>query len=239
MLRDAAESASGTLAGAKRSPLRRIWITLRHDVVVQQDRLRSAQSLKAKGRSLTLPDLNRPGGFMRIFLKVASASAASVAVAAGAFGVVSAMAASPAQGQTRGRIAILVVAHGSGKSYDVLTGAIADYGTDHDAGHNMQKIVLSKGTFDLAAGQFNKNFKIKTDKATCAVTATSHGANLPLSHGTGAYAGITGSVSIKATFAELAQKSPSGKCELNKTPISASDVITGSGTVAYGPKAAG
>jgi hypothetical protein len=153
----------------------------------------------------------------RTFLKVASASAASVAAAAGAFGVVSATAAPRTEGQTRGRISILVVAHG---------------------GKSMQKIVLSKGTFYLAAGQFNKNFKVKTDKATCAVTATSHGAKLPLSHGTGAYAGITGSISIKATFAELAQKSPSGKCELTKTPISASDVLIGSGTVAYGPKAA-
>ena len=111
--------------------------------------------------------------------------------------------------------------------------------TDHDAGHNMQKIVLSKGSFELAAGDFNKNFKVKTDKATCALTATSHGENLAISHGTGAYAGITGSISIKAVFAELAQKSSSGKCLLDKAPISASDVITGSGTVSYGPSAAG
>jgi hypothetical protein len=170
----------------------------------------------------------------RTFLKVASASTAAVAVAAGSFGVVAATAASHSQGQTTGRISILVVAHGN-KSDDIVTGAISDYGTDHDAGHNMQKIVLSKGSFDLAAGQFNKNFKSKVDKATCAVTATSHGANLPLSHGTGAYAGITGSISIKAAFAEIAQKSASGKCEFNKPPISGSGVITGSGTVSYGP----
>jgi hypothetical protein len=171
-------------------------------------------------------------------LKVASTSAAAVAVAAGAVGVASATAASHGQGQTSGRISILIVAHG-GRSDDVVTGAIADYGTDHDAGHNMQRIVLSKGSFELASGDFNKNFKVKTDKATCALTATSHGSNLPLSHGTGAYAGIAGSISIKAVFAELAQKSPSGKCELNKKPLSASDVITGSGTVSYGPTAAG
>jgi hypothetical protein len=131
-----------------------------------------------------------------------------------------------------------VVAHGA-KSGDVVTGAIADYGTDHDGGHNMQKIVLSKGSFDLGAGQFNKNFKVKTDKATCAVTATSHGTNMPISHGSGAYAGISGSVSIKATFAELAQKSSNGKCELDKRPISASDVLLGNGTVSYGSTAAG
>jgi hypothetical protein len=114
-----------------------------------------------------------------------------------------------------------------------VTGAIADYGTDHDAGHNTQKIVLSKGTFELAAGDFNKNFKTKIDKATCAVIGSSHAANLPLSHGTGAYAGITGSVSIKGTFFELARHSASGKCELGKVPLSASDVITGSGTASY------
>jgi hypothetical protein len=168
----------------------------------------------------------------RAFLRVASASAASVAVAAAAFGVTSATAASHAEAQTGGRISILIVAHGN-NSDDIVTGAIADYGTDHDAGHNTQKIVLSKGTFEVAAGDFNKNFKSKADKATCAVTATSHGSNLQISHGTGAYAGITGSISIKATFAELAQKSPSGKCEFNKRPISGSDVITGSGTVSY------
>jgi hypothetical protein len=168
----------------------------------------------------------------RTFLKLASTSAAAAAVAAGVFGVVSA-AASAGQGQTSGRISILVVAHGN-KSDDIVTGAIADHGTDHDAGHNTQKIVLSKGSFDVGAGQFNKNFKVKTDKATCAVTATSHATHMPISHGSGAYAGITGSISIKATFAELAQKSSSGKCELDKTPISASDVLIGSGTVSYG-----
>jgi hypothetical protein len=126
-----------------------------------------------------------------------------------------------------------VTAHGSGKSYDIVTGAIADYGTDHDAGPNAQKIVLSKGTFELSAGQFNKNFKTKIDKATCAVVGSSHAANLPISHGTGAYAGITGTVSITGTFFELARKSPTGKYQLDKVPISASDVITGSGTVSY------
>lgn len=174
----------------------------------------------------------------RSFLKAASTSAAAAAVAVGAFGVTSVTAASHADAQTGGRIAILIVAHGN-RSDDIVTGAIADYGTDHDAGHNMQKIVLSKGTFELAAGNFNKNFKAKTDKATCAVTATSHGSNLAISHGTGAYAGITGSISIKAAFAELAQKSPSGKCEFNKAPISGSDVISGSGSVSYGPAATG
>ena len=142
------------------------------------------------------------------------------------------------RGQTRGRIAVLVVAHG-GKSYDVVTGAISDYGIDRDAGHNMQRIALAKGSFDLGAGQFNQNFKVKTDKATCALTATSHGTKMPISHGTGAYAGITDSISIKAHFAELARRSPSGKCELDQKPVSASDVLIGSGTVSYGPGATG
>jgi hypothetical protein len=169
----------------------------------------------------------------RMFLKVASAGAAACAVVGGALGVASATAAPHAQTTRSGRIAILVTAHGSGKSYDIVTGAIADYGTDHDAGHNTQKIVLSKGSFELAAGDFNKNFKTTIDKATCAVVGSSQAANLRISHGTGAYAKITGSISIKGTFVELAKKSTSGKCDLNKVPISASDVITGTGTVSY------
>jgi hypothetical protein len=168
-----------------------------------------------------------------MFLKVASMGAAACAVVAGALGVASATAAPNARAAKSGRIAVFITAHGSGKSYDIVTGAIADYGTDHDAGHNTQKIVLSKGTFELAAGDFNKNFKIKTDKTTCAVIGSSHAANLRISHGTGAYAAITGSISITGTFVELARKSPSGKCDLNKAPLSASDVISGTGRVSY------
>ena len=63
-----------------------------------------------------------------------------------------------------------------------MTGAISDYDADHDAGHDMQKIVLSNGSFDLGAGQFNKNFKINTDEATCAGDSTSHATNMPISH---------------------------------------------------------
>ena len=125
------------------------------------------------------------------------------------------------------------MAHGSGKSYDIVTGAIADYGTDHDAGNNTQKIVLSKGTFELAAADFNKKFKTKVDKTTCAVVGSSHAANLRISHGTGAYAKITGSVAITGSFFEIAKKSASGKCDLNKAPISASVVITGTGKVSF------
>ena len=169
----------------------------------------------------------------RMFLKVASMGATAFAVIAGALGVASATAASTAHAAKSGRISVLIVAHGSGKSYDIVTGAIADYGTDHDAGNNTQKIVLAKGTFELAAGDFNKNFTTKIDKTTCAVLGSSHAANLRISHGTGAYAKITGSIAIKGTFFELAKKSASGKCDLNKTPISASDVITGTGTVSY------
>ena len=67
----------------------------------------------------------------------------------------------------------------------------------------MQKIVLSNGSFDLGAGQFNKNFKIKTDEATCAGDSISHATNMPISHHRRVRR-IAGSVSIKATFAERA-----------------------------------
>jgi hypothetical protein len=169
----------------------------------------------------------------RMYWKVASMGAAACAVIAGALGVASATAAPTAQAAKSGRISFLIVAHGSGKSYDIVTGAIADYGTDHDAGNNTQKIVLSKGTFELAAGDFNKNFKTKVDKTTCAVVGSSHAANLGISHGTGAYAKITGSVAVTGSFFEIAKKSASGKCDLNKAPISASDVITGTGKVSF------
>jgi hypothetical protein len=169
----------------------------------------------------------------RMFLKVTSMAVAASAVIAGALGVASATAAPHAQAAKSGRISVLIVAHGSGKSYDIVTGAIADYGTDHDGGHNSQKVVLSKGTFELAAGDFSKNFTTKTDKTTCAEVGSSHAANLRISHGTGAYAKITGTVAIKGTFFELLKKSAGGKCEDTKAPISASDVITGSGTVSY------
>jgi hypothetical protein len=93
------------------------------------------------------------------------------------------------------------VATNNGKPVDIVTGTISDLGTDRSVSNTTQKIVRSKGSFEADATKFNKNFKFKTDLKGCAAVGTASTADLPISHGTGAYAAITRSITVKATIA--------------------------------------
>lgn len=127
-----------------------------------------------------------------------------------------------------GTIKYIAVATNNGKPVDIVTGAISDHGTDRSASNTTQKIVLSKGTFEVDATKFNKSFKFKTDLKGCTAVGTASAANLPISHGTGAYAAITGSITVKATIAATGVIK-NGKCQ-NPNVKSSAEVSSFSGT---------
>jgi hypothetical protein len=156
-------------------------------------------------------------------------SKATVAVTVAAMAVVALTGIAGAAGTSHsGTITYIAVATNNGKPVDIVTGAISDHGTDRSASNTTQKIVLSKGTFEVDATKFNKTFKFKTDLKGCTVLGTASAANLPISHGTGAYAAITGSITVKATIAETGVIK-NGKCQ-NPNVKSSAEVSSFSGT---------
>jgi hypothetical protein len=132
-----------------------------------------------------------------------------------------------------GTIKYIAVAINNGKPVDIVTGAISDHGTDRSASNTTQKIVLSKGTFEVDATKFNKSFKFRTDLKGRTAVGTASAKNLPISHGTGAYAAITGSITVKATIAATGVIK-NGKCQ-NPNVKSSAEVssFSGSGHVSY------
>ena len=132
-----------------------------------------------------------------------------------------------------GTIHYLAVGIDNGKPSDIVTGAISDHGTDRSVSRTTQEIVLSQGTFEVDATRFNQSFKFKADPKGCTAVGTASAANLPISHGTGAYAAITGSITVKATIAETGVIK-NGKCQdLNRKPSAEESSFSGTGHVSY------
>jgi hypothetical protein len=156
---------------------------------------------------------------------------AVAAVAAGLALTGGAGAATPADHS--GAISFTSVDENNSPPLDVVTGAIADHGTDRSVGEKYQKVVLSKGTFEVDSEKFNKSFHFTFDQKDCSARGTAHAANLPISHGTGAYAGITGSISITASFVALGVIK-NGTCENIEHHSSVSvGSFSGTGHVSY------
>jgi hypothetical protein len=142
---------------------------------------------------------------------------------------VSAAAAAPAP--TSGAVQFLSTQSGHQPTYDVVTGAITDYGKDVAIGQNAQKIILKKGTFQIDTTKLNKNIKFTPSRAGCSSIASGSARALPVSHGTGAYAGITGSLTIRVVFTQIG-KVVNGKCALPKETAD-NGVVIGTGHVSY------
>jgi hypothetical protein len=133
----------------------------------------------------------------------------------------------------------------------LLTGAIGDHGTATSttksgkvsANGAYVRIHLQNGTFQVNAVQFNKKLNAlrpHVDTATCSAWASGSGP-VTLSQGTGAYAGISGTIHISTSFALLFPKETSGAkkgtCnQSNKARPTATfnGQITGSGQVSFG-----
>ncbi len=166
-----------------------------------------------------------------------------------------ALSASPSFGQspTGGTIKVWVTANAtsSGNKPDpiVITGAIADYGTSQNVNssgkpaNNTQrvKLTLKKGTFTVDTSQLNTalNNANPTDfsSSNCSASLAVGPAAVPIvaGSGTGAYAGISGSVMMNAEIAIILPKTKSGACNQSNSanPVAGWGVITGNGTVSF------
>jgi hypothetical protein len=136
--------------------------------------------------------------------------------------------------------------NGSGGTI-VITGAIGDYGKTvnvnsagkNDKKGNYTKLVLKKGTILVNSTQFaaasNNAQPTDFNAVTCSASIIVSAPN-PIASGTKAYTGITGSVTITATFAFVGPFTKSGKCNAssNAQPSTFYGSITGSGTVSFG-----
>ncbi|HWE80117.1 MAG TPA: hypothetical protein VG265_00575 [Gaiellaceae bacterium] len=133
----------------------------------------------------------------------------------------------------------------------VIAGAIGDYGKTFtmdkngkgDSNGNFVKITLKKGTFVIDSTELNK----KTNAArpsiisntTCSFAFSGTGP-VTLSQGTGAYAGISGTVSITLDFGGVGPVYKSGpkkgRCNMSNTAplVAQSGYILGKGDVRFG-----
>jgi hypothetical protein len=115
----------------------------------------------------------------------------------------------------------------------LITGAFSDHG------------IGKKGTFHLTRGTITANpSKLKAEtnspkfgtfySASCSFTGVATGI-VPIVSGTGAYAGITGSLTVTETVAEQGSLLKNGKCNTsNNAPAVAQDLfIAASGKVSF------
>ena len=166
-----------------------------------------------------------------------------------------ALATAPAFGQssTGGAIkvwGVVAVTSSSNKpSPTVITGAIADYGTTQnvnssgkpDENGNRVKVTLKKGTFTVDVTQLNSGFGNASpsdfNSSNCSASFMVGPVNVPVvaGTGTGAYKGITGSLTMNAQVAAILPKTKSGSCNTanSATPVAGWGVITGNGTVSF------
>ena len=157
-----------------------------------------------------------------------------------------------ATAQAGGAIKVFVTLQGNNNGRIVITGAIGDYGktVNADSAGKPQKnggyelLVLKKGTILLNGAQFNAalNHANPTDFSgtTCSGTVVAS-APAPITSGTKAYSGITGSVTLTATFGFVgpfySSGSKKGQCNTSNnapTPPGFFAIVTGTGTVSFG-----
>jgi hypothetical protein len=129
----------------------------------------------------------------------------------------------------------------------IVTGVIGDYGTATtidangklDQNGNYEKVVLKKGTFEINSTAINKvtNSEEPTfNKVNCSGWQQLSGPPaITLFDGTGAYAGIKGSLIQSQTFALVGPTLKDGKCNpsQNAAPLAAYGIITATGTVTF------
>jgi hypothetical protein len=119
--------------------------------------------------------------------------------------------------------------------HDIVTGAFTDYGVDHEGAldhGNVNEIVLTKGSFEADVAPLDSKLK-PISEGPCSIVVQGSAA-LPLSHGTGAYKGIHGSISVTATIS-IIFKPKNGKCSPSPSApeLAGVTLVTGSGRVSF------
>jgi hypothetical protein len=158
------------------------------------------------------------------------------------------MAASAQSSPAGGTIKVWVTPNNSGPGGTILiTGAIADHGKTlnvnaagkTDTNGNYVKLELKKGMMLVNSTQFNSILNnaqpTDYDATTCSASVTGTGP-VQIVSGTKAYSGITGSLTLTATFAFIGPFTKKGQCNTsnNAAPVAQWSAITGSGTVSFG-----
>ena len=152
---------------------------------------------------------------------------------------------------TAGGAIDLYVTPNNGAVYKiVIIGAIGDYGTATsidkdgkvDSNGNYVKIKLTKGTFEVNSVALNKKTNnappTVENKTTCSYGFGGSGP-VTVFNGTGAYAGISGTLQITETFAAVGPLfktgAKKGECNTSNSaqPVSFWGSITGKGTVRF------
>ena len=151
----------------------------------------------------------------------------------------------PAAGAAKGG-PIQIYVSGSAVTTPILvTGAITDYGKATSVTRsgkpaengNYEKIVLRKGGFWVDATQLNKllnHVKPVFDTKNCYFSFKGTGPT-KLFKGSGAYAGISGAVTVTVDFVAIGPKLSNGKCNTsnNAAPVAQYGNVTGSGIARF------
>ena len=117
----------------------------------------------------------------------------------------------------------------------ILTGAITDHGKDHQgiaAKGTINKLVLTKGTFEVNTSKLTVNPPL--DPKTCTIAGSATGpVAIVTGSGTGAYRGLRGTVTTTVTIAGVLPKLKSGKCNGKAAPIAGFSWVKASGRVSF------
>ena len=118
----------------------------------------------------------------------------------------------------------------------ILTGAISDHGKDHEgvAGkhHTINKLVLSKGSFEVDVAKLNPPTRLDTKSCTFSSSGT---AMVPIvsGSGTGAYRGLTGTTKATLTLIGVLPKTKTGACNEKAAPVAGFGWVKASGKVSF------
>jgi hypothetical protein len=170
-----------------------------------------------------------------------------VVVVVAALASVQAAGALTANVPTAGVIHIWVEAATSGATSPiVITGAIGDSGTATsetksgkvDSSGDYVKVVLKRGTFminSVELDQIGNKAQPVGSQATCSAFVQVTGP-VTLYRGTGAYAGISGTLEVTEVFAFVGPRDASGACNTSNSavPVASFSTITGAGIVKFG-----
>jgi hypothetical protein len=176
---------------------------------------------------------------------------AAIVIAAAVTSLYLAAATLGASGAAGGHVQVFITPSLTGKGGGpiIITGAIGDHGKSIKVNASGQPD--PKGTHSLAKLQYGsilfntrplrKAIQVGTEKATpdlasCSLQGSTT-ANVPIISGTRQYSGITGTLHVRFTFAEVAgrySRGPKqGKCNLAAGPVAQWASVVGAGSVTF------
>jgi hypothetical protein len=156
-------------------------------------------------------------------------AAAVVSAAAIAIGGADAVAASTTTAATRTeQFQEVVTSATSNKANVIAYGAFTASGTDTEHANNTDTFAFPGGSFLATLAYTGATQHL--NKATCLLTQTIR-ATYKISHGTGKFAGISGSGRATVSDLEILARNSHGTCSQSKTPVAQQVVASGRGPV--------